>query len=224
MTSSVEVPDTQAFAASRRRMVETQVAARGVREPRVLAAMAKVPRHQFVPPGLVEQAYEDHPVQIGEGQTISQPYMVGFMTQALELLPGDRVLEIGTGSAYQTAILAELATEVVSVERSPTLADTARARLKRLGYANVTVITGDGTLGYPPQSPYDAILVTAAGPRMPPALKDQLKRGGRLLCPVGPRELQSLIKVARLEEGFEERETIHCVFVPLIGEHGWDSA
>jgi len=209
------------YTRERNRMVDAQIATRGVMDQRVLAAMRKVPRHVFVPPELVSYAYEDHPVQIGHGQTISQPYMVGLMTELLQLRPGDRVLEVGTGSAYQAAILAELAAEVVSVERNADLAERARQRLAQLGYPHVTVLTGDGTLGHPERAPYDAILVTAGGPTAPPSLKNQLAVGGRLVCPVGPRDVQTLVTVVRTEEGFEEHGGISCVFVPLVGAEGW---
>lgn len=187
----------------------------------MLEAMRTVPRHLFVPEEQRVHAYEDHPVQIGHGQTISQPYMVGLMTQELALDANDRVLEIGTGSGYQTAILAELAREVVTIERHPILADMARERLSRLEYANVTVVAGDGTLGYPASAPYDAILVTAGGPRVPESLKEQLATSGRLVCPVGPRDIQRLVTVTRTEKGFQEQTGISCVFVPLVGDEGW---
>lgn len=209
------------FAAERIRMVDDQISARGVRSRRVLDAMRIVPRHLFVPAEQRMHAYEDHPVQIGYGQTISQPYMVGLMTQELDLDVNDRVLEIGTGSGYQTAILAELARNVVTIERHPMLADRARERLGRLGYANITVVAGDGTLGYPASAPYDAILVTAGGPQVPESLKEQLAVNGRLVCPVGPRDIQRLVKVTRTENGFQEQTGISCVFVPLVGDEGW---
>ena len=202
-------------------MVESQIATRGIRDPRVLDAMRTVPRHCFVPADLQDHAYEDHPLHIGCGQTISQPYMVALMTEQLELCAEDRVLEIGTGSGYQAAILATLAEDVVSIERSPTLAERARMRLDDLGYDNVTVVTGDGTLGWPDRAPYGAILVTAGGPQVPASLKDQLEVGGRLVCPVGSREVQRLAKVVRTRKGIKESQGISCVFVPLIGTEGW---
>jgi len=209
------------YAKARARMVDNQIATRGVIDPNVLAAMRHVPRHAFIPTRLRTQAYEDHPVQIGHGQTISQPYMVAIMTQSLDLTPEDRVLEIGTGSGYQTAILAELAKEVISIERNESLAETARDRLEGLGCDNVTVLAGDGTLGYPEGAPYDAILVTAAGPDVPSSLKAQLAVGGRLVCPAGPRDCQQLITITRTDTGLKEDRGISCVFVPLIGDEGW---
>lgn len=202
-------------------MLSGQVAARGVTNPHVLAAMAAVPRHHFVPAGLREAAYQDHPLPIGHGQTISQPYIVGLMTELLELAPEDRVLEVGTGSGYQAAILAHLAAEVYTVERHAELAHQARELLARLGYKNVHVLCGDGTLGHAASSPYDAIIVTAAGPSIPPALLEQLAVGGRLLCPVGDRHVQRLVKILRTEGGFRETPSIDCVFVPLLGQAGW---
>lgn len=204
-------------------MLAHQIAARGVRNPHVLAAMASVPRHRFVPESLTDSAYEDHPLPIGGGQTISQPYIVALMTELLELGPEDRVLEVGTGSGYQAAILSHLAGEVYSVERQPDLAEKARAVLRELGLHNVHVLVGDGTLGLPAHAPYDAIIVTAGGPRLPPALLEQLALGGRLLCPVGDRHVQRLLKLVRTEEGYTELPSIDCVFVPLVGEAGWET-
>jgi protein-L-isoaspartate(D-aspartate) O-methyltransferase len=212
-----------ALARDREAMVQTQIAARGVKDTRVLDAMRRIPRHRFVPPSARERAYGDYPAPIGYGQTISQPYMVALMTEMLELTPRDRVLEIGTGSAYQAAILSQLAAEVVSVERNEPLADRARTLLEELGCANVTVITGDGTLGYPERAPYDAIIVTAGGPAVPESLKKQLAVGGRLVCPVGSRDVQELITVRRTPERLDEETGISCVFVPLVGAEGWDS-
>ncbi len=202
-------------------MVAQQLEARGVRSPLVLAAMRRVPRHLFVPPGLQKQAYEDHPVNIDCGQTISQPYMVAAMTELLDLRPEHRVLEIGTGSGYQTAILAELAGEVTSIERHAPLAKQARLRLKDLGYANVEILCSDGTLGHPARAPYNAILITAGSPSVPPTLKEQLSDGGTLLCPTGNRELQELVKIIRGPSGYRETKGIRCIFVPLIGREGW---
>ena len=205
-------------------MVERQVADRGIRDPKVLDAMRSVPRHCFVPPNLAQQAYADHPVRIDCDQTISQPYMAGVMTEQLNLRPEDRVLEIGTGSGYQTALLAHLAAEVVTIERHAPLADKARKTLGDLGYENVTVICGDGTLGYPEKAPYDAILVTAAAPEVPPALIGQLAPGGRLVCPAGSRDLQKLVRIENTPGGLERSESIPCVFVPLVGEAGWQES
>lgn len=213
--------DDNSFARERNQMVDEQIAARGVRDPRVLSTLRAIPRHIFVPPGFQPRAYEDHPIEIGRGQTISQPYMVALMTELLELKPSDRVLEIGTGSGYQAAILADLAAEVVSIERHPELAEPARLRLAQCAMRNVEIIVGDGTQGYAPCAPYNAIVVTAGAPRMPGALKGQLALGGRLVCPVGPRGCQELIKLTRNPTGFEKATSIRCVFVPLIGEEGW---
>ncbi len=209
------------FTERRHRMVRTQIEARGVSNERVLDAMRTVPRHRFVPEKDEASAYEDHPLDIGCGQTISQPYMVAFMTALLELAPTDRVLEIGTGSAYQAAILATLAAEVITIERHEALAQRARALLAELGYGNVTVVVGDGTLGCPEYAPYDAVIVTAAAPHVPRALEEQLKVGGRLVCPSGARDIQRLERIIRTDRGFEEEHGIGCVFVPLIGEDGW---
>ncbi len=202
-------------------MVDRQIIARGIYNPRVVEAMRNVPRHCFIPVAGQEQAYEDHPVPIGCGQTISQPYMVAYMTDALALRPEDRVLEIGTGSGYQAAILAGLARAVVTVERHAELVASARTRLADMGYGNVTVICGDGTLGWPDRAPYDAILVTAGSPCVPPALKAQLAQGGRLVCPAGDRHTQQLIRVVRDGDHYSSSESIACVFVPLIGEAAW---
>ncbi|NUM56549.1 MAG: protein-L-isoaspartate(D-aspartate) O-methyltransferase [Candidatus Hydrogenedentes bacterium] len=202
-------------------MVESQLMARRIVDERVLDAMRAVPRHAFIPEPLRRHAYEDHPIEIGHGQTISQPYMVAVMTQLLELDPSDRVLEIGTGSGYQTAILASIASHVTSVERIPPLADRAAERLRNLEYSNIEVVTGDGTLGWRDGAPYDAIVVTAAAPSVPLSLREQLAEGGRLVCPVGPRELQYLVRVVRHGGSFHEDESVKCVFVPLIGAEGW---
>ncbi|MBI2422400.1 MAG: protein-L-isoaspartate(D-aspartate) O-methyltransferase [Candidatus Hydrogenedentes bacterium] len=212
---------TEDYEQLRRQMVRQQLRANGVHDERVLSAMYRVPRHEFIPPELRGHAYEDRPVPIGQGQTISQPLMVGHMTQLLALEGTERVLEIGTGSGYQTAILALLAQHVVSVERVEILADRARALLMRLGTGNAAVYAGDGTLGWPGCAPYDAILVTAGGPQVPPALQEQLAPGGRLVCPVGERDVQQLIVVRRTERGLTRSIDMKCVFVPLIGNAGW---
>ncbi|RKY63699.1 MAG: protein-L-isoaspartate O-methyltransferase [Candidatus Latescibacterota bacterium] len=205
----------------RLRMVERQIRARGVRDERVLEAMRKVPRHVFVPPDLVDEAYEDHPLSIGKGQTISQPYMVALMTEALELEGNEKVLEVGTGSGYQTAILAELAREVYSIERIPELAREAERRLEDLGYTNVHIKVGNGTLGWPEEAPFDAIMVTAGAPKVPGPLKAQLADGGRLVIPVGSEFHQILYRVKRQKDTFSEEALTSCVFVPLVGEEGW---
>lgn len=207
--------------AERDRMVETQLAARGIRDDRVLTAMRQVPRHLFVPEAMREVSYRDHPLPIGHGQTISQPYIVGMMTELLRISPDDRVLEIGTGSGYQAAILGTLAREVISIERIPEVARLAGANLAAAGIRNVKIVGGDGTLGYPPGAPYDGILVTAATPSVPGPLVDQLAEGGRLVAPVGTRELQELVRLTK-HGGELTREAFGgVVFVPLIGEHGW---
>ena len=183
----------QDFDTARREMVTRQLEPRGIDDPRVLAAMGRVPRHRFVPDASADQAYADHPLGIGLGQTISQPYMVACMTQLLAPAPQHRVLEIGTGSGYQTAVLAELAAEVVTIERHIELASRARAALEDLGYRNVTVRTGDGTVGAPDLAPFDRILVTAGSPKLPPLLEEQLVPGGWIVCPVGNQEMQELV-------------------------------
>ncbi len=206
---------------ARERMVQTQIAARGITDERVLAAMRKVPRHLFVEEALVDQAYADHPLPIGDGQTISQPYIVALMTQALELKGDEKVLEVGTGSGYQTAILAELARWVYSIERYPRLLERARKILERLGYTNVTLKLGDGTKGWPEVAPFEAIIVTAAGPKVPEPLLEQLAEGGRLVMPVGDEWSQYLIKVVK-KGGQFHRQTLEPVrFVKLVGEYGF---
>ena len=204
-----------AFAAERRLMTETQIRARGVRDPAVLAAMAKVPRHAFVPAGLRGRAYADEPLPIGDGQTISQPFIVAYMTEALGLKGGEKVLEIGTGSGYQTAVLAEIAGSVWTVEIVATLAERARTTLDGLGYANIHYRVGDGAAGWPEEAPFDAITVTAAAARMPGALEDQLAVGGRMIIPVGT-DLQELIFVRRGKTGFKRDSLLAVRFVPLV--------
>ncbi|MBZ5678805.1 MAG: protein-L-isoaspartate(D-aspartate) O-methyltransferase [Acidobacteriia bacterium] len=197
-------------------MVDSQLRARGIVDARVLSAMRRVPRHEFTPECYRDQAYEDHPLPIGEGQTISQPYIVASMLEALELRPEDRVLEVGTGSGYVTALLAELAAEVFSIERHATLADEARRVLSSLGYTNVKFIVGDGSQGFPSSAPYDAITVAAATPEPPPLLLWQLAEGGRMIVPVGPPDAQQL-QLIRIQNGQPQislREP--CRFVPLI--------
>ena len=209
------------FAAARRAMVEEQVRRRGIASPRVLEVLLSVPRHEFVPTEFQADAYADKPLPIGEGQTISQPFMVGAMTEALELAGSERVLEIGTGSGYQAAVLSRLAREVISVESHTSLALAAQERLARLGYANVHVHNGDGSLGFADTAPYDAILITAAAPEIPPLLASQLCEGGRLVIPVGSQENQELLQ-ARKESGvLHSRVLFDCRFVPLLGRYGW---
>jgi protein-L-isoaspartate(D-aspartate) O-methyltransferase len=211
------------FSEQREGMVEHQIASRGVRDPRVLAAMRAVPREGFVPPEIEEFAYSDSPLGIGEGQTISQPYIVALMAEAAGLEGHERVLEIGTGSGYGAAVLGRLAAEVFTIERQPVLARTASRRLAEGGAVNVHVVEGDGTLGLPAHAPFDAIIVTAGGPKAPPALLDQLAVGGRMIIPVGEnRETQTLLRVRRVSEGrFEEEELGAVRFVPLVGAQGW---
>jgi protein-L-isoaspartate(D-aspartate) O-methyltransferase len=197
-------------------MVNSQLRARGITDERVLAAMERVPRHEFAPERYRDQAYQDHPLPIGEGQTISQPYIVALMLEALELAARDRVLEVGTGSGYVTALLAELTSQVISIERHASLADSARALLAGLGYSNVQVVAGDGTQGYSDAAPYDAIIVSAAALTVPPALLAQLAEGGRMIIPVGAEDAQQL-RLVRMENG-EAKIKFHelCRFVPLI--------
>ena len=211
------------FAAQRQAMVAQQIEARGVTDARVLAAMRAVPREDFVSPGWQEDAYHDSPLPIEGEQTISQPYIVALMAEALQLKGDERVLEVGTGSGYAAAVLARLAAEVHSVECIPVLAEQAAKRLAAQGCANVAVHRGDGSLGWPEAAPYDAIVVTAAGPEVPAALKAQLKIGGRLVMPVGERYgLQELLRLTRTGEHGEQRELLLPVrFVPLTGEQGW---
>ncbi len=209
------------FEKERSRMVDEQIAFRGVTDPRVLAVMGKVPRHEFMPEALRAQAYGDHAMPIGEGQTISQPYIVALMSELLELKGDERVLEIGTGSGYQAAVLAELCQKVFTIERVKTLADKARATLDRLGYKNVVMKVYDGTYGWKEMSPFDAIIVTAAAPDVPDTLVEQLKDGGRLVIPVGERYSQVLMKVIKSPSGVVTKTSIPCVFVPLIGAKGW---
>jgi len=211
----------EAELAEARRALIAELRALGIHDERVLAAMERVPRHLFVPPELLPYAYDDRPLPIGAGQTISQPYIVALSTQALELSPQDRVLEIGTGSGYQAAVLAELAGEVYTVERLPELSQTARERLERLGYRNLYFRVGDGTKGWPEEAPFDAILVTAAAPKVPQSLVEQLAEGGRLVIPIGGRESQDLWLMRRRTRRLEKVYLCPCTFVPLIGEEGW---
>jgi len=213
---------TQPFATERFSMVESQLRQRGIRDERLLVAMSKVPRHEFVSQQNWNEAYADHPIPIAEKQTTSQPYMIAAMVQAAEIKPGDRVLEIGAGSGYQTAVLAELASHVFAVERYASLTDTAQKTLERLGYRNAKIVTGDGSLGLPEAAPFDAIIVSAAAPSIPQALVDQLALGGRLLIPIGEAEQQVLQLVQRNADGGTSVHTLEgCRFVPLIGEQGF---
>ena len=208
---------------ARERMVTEQLVARGIQNPRVLSAMGKVPRHLFVEEALVGRAYGDYPLPIGEKQTISQPYMVALMTEALDPGPKDRILEIGTGSGYQTAILAELCSKVYSIDRIKVLAERAEKILRNLGYTNFLIRVADGTNGWKEEAPFDGILVTAGGPSVPKVLIEQLADGGRLIIPIGDEFSQSLIKVVREGDTFHQSSLTGCVFVKLIGNHGWSS-
>jgi protein-L-isoaspartate(D-aspartate) O-methyltransferase len=204
-------------------MIERDLKGRGIYDPAVLAAMRKVPREDFVRPELSDQAYEDHPLPIDEGQTISQPYMVAYMAESLELAPTDRVLEIGTGSGYSAAVLSMIAAEVYTVEHFPSLAASAGECLQRLRFENIHIFVGDGTLGWPELAPYDAIVVTAGAPRVPEPLPEQLVIGGRLVVPVGPNHfVQTLIRLCRVKADEYKQENLMAVqFVPLIGAAGW---
>ncbi|SRR5208282_3318011 len=214
---------TDPFLTQRRTMVESQLRARGIRDERVLAAMLHVPRHEFVSGEYRDQVYEDHPIPIGEGQTVSQPYIVAIMLEVLALDPSDTVLEVGTGSAYQTALLAELTRQVYSVERHASLARTAQATLARLGYTNVEVFLGDGSHGLPERAPFDAIVVSAAAPQIPPPLFQQLHEGGRMVIPVGPAHAQDL-QLVRKQSGQPLVTNLEgCRFVPLIGSEAYPS-
>src|SRR5260370_415086 len=210
------------FSSERLDMVEAQLRRRGITDQRVLAAMSKVPRHEFVPQQYWPEAYADHPVPIGEQQTTSQPYIIAPMLQAAEIKPQDRDLEIGVGSGYQTALLAELAGDVFAVERYPTLTANAQSVLQHLGYANASVITGDGSLGLPDHAPFDVIIVAAAAPRVPPALVEQLALNGRLVIPVGEAQQQVLQLARKQQDGRVNVITLEgCRFVPLIGQQGF---
>ncbi len=216
--SCAEAPgqDAASLARAREAMVAGQIEARGVRDAKTLLAMRKVERHLFVPAHLAGEAYADHPLPIGHGQTISQPYIVAFMTEALSLRGGERVLEIGTGSGYQAAVLSQIAASVFTIEIVAPLAAEAKERLARLGCTNVEVRAGDGYLGWPEQAPFDAVIVTAAAPRIPEPLKEQLKDGGRLILPVGD-EYQELIVVTRRGARFDRKSVLPVRFVPMTG-------
>jgi protein-L-isoaspartate(D-aspartate) O-methyltransferase len=205
----------------REAMVETQLVPRGIRDRAVLDAMRIVPRHHFVDATEQHMAYDDMALPIGEGQTISQPYMVAVMTELLALTGMERVLEIGTGSGYQAAILAQLAREVFTVERIASLAEKAIQRFRNLSYPNVHVKIGDGTLGWPEKAPFDRIIITAASPKIPDPLKEQISENGIIVIPVGSRYSQQLLRITNTKSGFEEEYHTPCVFVPLIGKHGW---
>jgi len=209
------------YARLRELMVATQLVPRGIKDERVLQAMRKVPRHLFMPEHVRFSAYDDSAMEIGEGQTISQPYMVAIMTELLELTGTEKVLEIGTGSGYQAAVLAELAAEVYTVERIASLAERARETLAGLGYGNIHVVTGDGTTGLEGVSPFDRIIITAAAPSVPAPLVGQLREGGIIVAPVGERFSQRLVRGRKTGDHLEEEYSTLCAFVPLIGEYGW---
>ena len=211
------------YTQARERMVQEQLVSRGISDPRVLAAMGRVPRHLFVDESLRDRAYDDHPLPIGEGQTISQPYMVALMAETLQLTSSECVLEVGTGSGYLTAVLAELCARVLSVEMSEYLAGRARMTLQELGYHNVTVYLGDGTLGWDAAAPFDAIVVGAAAPCLPRPLLSQLRLGGRLVIPMGEEDLQTLVRVWKAPTGIREEYFGECRFVKLHGAYGWEN-
>ena len=217
----VSPQDSPDFAELRRQMVDEQIRERGIGSPRVLEALLAVPRHLFVPAESMSAAYADQPLPIGEGQTISQPFMVAAMTDALELCGNECVLEVGTGSGYQAALLSLLAAEVYTIESHASLALAARERLELLGYSNVHAHAGDGTLGLPAAAPFNAIVVTAAAPRIPSPLVEQLAEGGRLVIPVGRPDQQELLQVRKTGGQTTSRVLHYCRFVPLVGRHGW---
>jgi len=213
-----------AFERDRTRMVDEQIARRGIADERVLAAMRRVPRHLFVDEALRDRAYGDHALPIGEEQTISQPYIVALMTSLLRLTGQEKVLEIGTGSGYQTAVLAEIARRVCSIERLPRLAQRARAVLDGLGYSNVWVRVGSGTLGWPDEAPFDRIVVTAGGPSVPPPLFEQLSAGGIMILPLGDLEAQTLTVVENVNGTMRLTPHGDCKFVRLVGKYAWDNS
>ncbi len=225
MNSSAESSsEDPGFAELRQRMVEEQLRARGIHDERVLAAMEQVPRHRFVPPSQTGAAYEDTPLPIGHGQTISQPFTVAFLCEALQVNPSDKVLDVGTGSGYGAAVLAHLARRVYTLDRLAALVETARERLAQLGYDNVEVRHADGTLGWPEAAPFDAILVAAGGNELPPAYREQLAEGGRVVIPLGLRSFRQVLVRFTLHDGKLEREELGpFAFVPLIGEQGWST-
>jgi protein-L-isoaspartate(D-aspartate) O-methyltransferase len=209
------------FEAQRKRMVQTQLIGRGLDDQRVLDVFLEIPRHEFVSEDMMSSAYDDCPLPIGQGQTISQPYMVALMTQMLRLKPEDKVLEVGTGSGYQTAIISKLAGKVYTIERIQRLARQAQQRFEKLGLKNIEVHVGDGTLGLEDFKPFDAIIITAAAPHVPESLIGQLKEQGRLVIPVGGKFLQELMLIEKQQGRIVEKQQCGCVFVPLIGKQGW---
>jgi len=221
--ASVKRQNEERFAEQCQVMVDHQLRARGIADVKLLSVMRKVPRHRFVSPNLWKEAYADHPLPIGEGQTISQPYIVALMSEALHLSGEEKVLEIGTGSGYQTAILAELANTVITIERSSVLSQTARERLVQLGYRDICFVVGDGTLGLPTQEPFDRILATGSLPCTPKGLLDQLSNSGILVLPVGDKTLQRLVQIKKTGSSHTKKDLGACRFVPLIGKEGWSS-
>jgi protein-L-isoaspartate(D-aspartate) O-methyltransferase len=213
--------DKTSFDKARHQMVEQQLEGRGITDERVLQVMREVPRHQFVPEDLWDMAYRDTPLPIGHGQTISQPYIVAYMTQMLHLAPDDRVLEVGTGSGYQVAILSRLAEQVYTIERVKDLATKAEQIVKDLGYDNIEFRVGDGGYGWPEVSPFDAIIITAAAPEVPQPLVDQLAPGAPLLAPIGPTGYQELRRLTKRGKRTKVENLVPVAFVPLVGEHGW---
>jgi protein-L-isoaspartate(D-aspartate) O-methyltransferase len=211
-----------AYRRARERMIQEQLVSRGINDPRVLRAMAKVPRHLFLESELWGHAYEDHPLPIGANQTISQPYMVALMAEALQLKGAERVLEVGTGSGYAAAVLSELCAEVFTVEAVEELALKARTLLSSLGYRNVSVLVGDGTLGWEEHAPYDAVIISAAAPCIPRPLLEQLKTPGYLVFPMGEKELQTLVRIRKDQAGIREEYFGECQFVKLRGRYGWE--
>jgi protein-L-isoaspartate(D-aspartate) O-methyltransferase len=204
-------------------MVERQIAARGIHDPRVLAAMLEIPRHLFIPPPYDRAAYDDNPLPIGSGQTISQPYIVALMTELLHPNATDNMLEIGTGSGYQAAVLSRLVQQLTTIERITMVADMARRNLKSIGIDNVIVIEGDGSLGYPGNAPYDGIIITAATPDVTQLLIERLADGGTLVAPIGGRDIQDLITIHKQGRSFKRESRGGVRFVPLIGQHGWEN-
>jgi len=208
--------------AKKKSMIDTQLKSRGILSSDVLRAMFKVPREKFLNSEYIDAAYHDSPLSIGSGQTISQPYMVAMMTEALMLKKSDKVLEIGTGSGYQSAVLQEIAAHIFSVERISLLAEHALKVLASLGYADIAIKVGDGTLGWSEQAPFDAIIVTSGSPSVPETLMTQLSDGGRMIIPVGSRSHQRIIRIIRSGDNYNKEEMLSCIFVPLIGKYGWD--
>ncbi len=209
------------FAILRKRMVQEQLVPRGIKDPRVLEVFSKIERHKFIPDDFRSSSYADYPVSIGEGQTISQPFIVALMTQSLEVNPEDKILEIGTGSGYQTAVLAGLAKEVYTIERIESLAKRAEALLKEIGYNNITIKVDDGTLGWKENAPFDKIIITAASPRIPLPLTEQLTEKGKLIVPLGESFSQVLTLVEKRADRLQYQQICGCVFVPLVGKYGW---